>query len=151
MGRKEVLLKAFVITACRAFDGEGSMLMARRLFGVGAGEGTDRDLFLGETDGGAKAAVKVGFALAGDLAITGPGDGFVMALADLAGNDDGPKGVAGVKIESLGASFDALAGDFGTGIADGRTVVVDRTGERGGCTSDCRRAVILTVTSTSAC
>ena len=122
MGLKEVLLKAFVITALRAFDGEeGSALMARRLFGIDAGDGTERDLFLGETDGGAKAAVKEGFALAGDLVIAGPGDGLVIAPPDL-GNDCGPDGVAGVNIDSMPASFDALAGDLGTGIADGRTV-----------------------------
>jgi len=93
VGLKEVLLKAFATIALRAFDGEeGSALMARRLFEVGAGDGTERDLFLGETDGGAKAAVKEGFDLAGDLVICGPGDGLVIAPPDL-GNDCGADGV----------------------------------------------------------
>src|ERR1700733_9715892 len=97
MGLNEVLLKAFATIALRAFDGEGSALMAGRLFEVGAGDGTERDLFLGETDGGAKAAVNEGFDLAGDLVICGPVDGLVIAPPDL-GNNCGPGGVVGVNI-----------------------------------------------------
>jgi hypothetical protein len=125
VGRKEDLLKAFAITVSRAFDGEGSTLMARRLFEGGAGDGTERDLFLGETVGGAKAAVKEGFAFTGDLVTCGRGEGLVRVLPDLAGNGSGPDGVAGANIMSLVASFGALAGDLGTGIADRRTALAD--------------------------